>query len=56
MKAIHYLNLLKLLRNKYKVGKVSFVADSGLFNEANINFMEDNGYDYIVGSRIKKYF
>ena len=41
------------IKNKYKVGKVSFVADSGLFNAANIKFMEENGYDYIVGARIK---
>ena len=44
---------VETIKNKYKVGKVTFVADSGLFNEANIKFMEDNGYDYIVGSRIK---
>lgn len=44
---------VEILKNKYKVEKISFVADSGLFNEANIKFMEDNGYDYIVGSRVK---
>jgi transposase len=44
---------IETLKNKYKVGKISFVADSGLFNEVNIKFMEDNGYDYIVGARIK---
>lgn len=41
------------VKSKYNVNKISFVADSGLFNSSNIEYMEANGYDYIVGARIK---
>jgi hypothetical protein len=41
------------LQYKYKVDKISFVADRGLFNEANIKFTKGNRYYYIVGSRVE---
>ena len=44
---------LKKLRETYKVDRVVFVADSGLFNKDNIADLEANNFEYIVGARIK---
>jgi len=50
------LPAIKSLREKYKLDKVIFVADSGLFNKDNlegIEQMEADHIEYIVGSRLK---
>jgi transposase len=50
------LPAIKALKEKYKLDKVVFVADSGLFNKENISGieqMESDQIEYIVGSRIK---
>jgi transposase len=44
---------LKKLRENYGVDRVVFVADSGLFNKENLVALEDNGFEYIVGARLK---
>jgi transposase len=44
---------LKELRQKYKIDKVIMVADSGLFNDKNVSALEDEGFEYIVGARLK---
>jgi transposase len=44
---------LKELRQKYKIDKVIMVADSGLFNDKNVTALEDEGFEYIVGARLK---
>jgi len=47
---------LKILRKKYDIDKVVFVADSGMFNSANLkelDELEKDGFNYIVGARIK---
>jgi len=44
---------LKKLKESYNIDKVVFVADSGMFNKDNLKELEDNGFDYIVGCRIK---
>lgn len=44
---------LTKLRDKYRVNRVIFVADSGLFNQENIETLERNGFEYIVGARLK---
>ncbi|MBU0744147.1 MAG: IS1634 family transposase [Gammaproteobacteria bacterium] len=41
------------LRDKYKIDKVVFVADAAMMNEDNLQEMEGEGIDYIVGSRLK---
>lgn len=45
-------SLIKLKEN-YKIDKVVFVADSGMFSKNNLAELEDKGFDYIVGARIK---
>lgn len=47
------LPLLRKLRDKHNLDKVVFVADSGLFNSSNLNVLEDAGFEYIVGARLK---
>ena len=41
------------LRAKYGINRVIFVADSGMFNQANINALEAANFEYIVGARLK---
>jgi len=47
---------LKILREKYNIDKVVFVADSGMFNSNNLkelDELEEHEFNYIVGARIK---
>ena len=47
---------LKILREKYNIDKVVYVADSGMFNSDNLkelDELEEHQFDYIVGARIK---
>ena len=47
---------LKILRDKYNIDKVVYVADSGMFNNKNLEELETleaNAFNYIVGARIK---
>ena len=45
--------ILQEIKTRYDLGKVIFVADSGLLNNDNLEALEDNGFEYIVGARIK---
>lgn len=45
--------ILESLKKRYEIGNIVFVADSGLFNECNLHYLEANGIKYIVGSRLK---
>jgi transposase len=47
------LPILEAFSNKYKLGKLIVVADSGLLSETNITLLQERGYEYILGSRIK---
>lgn len=44
---------LKQLREQYRLDKVVFVADAGMMNEKNIQELEREEFEYIVGSRLK---
>jgi len=47
---------LKILREKYKIDNVVYVADSGMFNKDNLKELDDleeYNFNYIVGARIK---
>lgn len=50
-------NAIERLKNKYNIGKVIVVADSGMMNKSNIALFEKEGkaeqYEYIVGDRLK---
>lgn len=50
----HTLTLmLKSMREKYDLDKVIFVGDSGLFNGDNLEALEANKFEYIVGARLR---
>lgn len=44
---------LNALKGRYAIENVVFVGDSGMLNEENLKALEENGYSYIVGARIK---
>lgn len=47
------LPVLNLFRRKYKLSHLVVVADAGLLSQRNIEALEQNGYQYILGARIK---
>ena len=47
------LPIIEGFRAKYKLDKLIVVADSGLMSAANIEALQANNYDYILGARIK---
>ena len=47
------LPILEKIRQQYALDKVVFVADSGLLSEKNLLLLEENGFEYIVGARLK---
>ena len=47
------LPVIKGFMKRYKLEKLIAVADSGLLNQANIEQLEAEGYEYILGARIK---
>ena len=47
------LPVLEELSQKYKLGHLVFVADSGLLTEENLSLMEKKAYSYVVGARLK---
>jgi transposase len=47
------LPVIKGFTERYKLEKLVVVADSGLLNQANIEQLEEAGYEYILGARIK---
>lgn len=44
---------IEQLKEKYEVGKVVFVADSGMMNTDNMEEMDAKQIEYIVGTRLK---
>jgi transposase len=44
---------LEKMEQKFKLGKLVVIADSGLLSNDNIAALEFNGYEYILGARLK---
>ena len=44
---------LEKIAEKFKLNKPVVVADSGLLSKKNIESLKENGYEYIIGARIK---
>ena len=44
---------LEKLKEQYKINRVIFVADSGLFNADNLEALEKAKFEYIVGARLR---
>lgn len=47
------LPVVKGFKERYKLEKLIVVADSGLLNKTNIEQLEEQAYEYILGARIK---
>lgn len=45
--------VIDTFKEKYRLAQLVVVADSGLLSKENIAALENNGYDYILGARIK---
>lgn len=44
---------LKNLRKKYSIDKVVVVADRGMMNKDNLAVVTENGFEFIIGERLK---
>jgi transposase len=47
------LPVLNLFKAKYDLDKLVVIADAGLLSKDNITLLEQGGYEYILGARIK---
>jgi len=47
------LPVIDMFKAKYKLGKLVIVADSGLMSNSNINDLQEKGYEFILGARIR---
>ena len=45
--------VLEAFRDKFNIDKPVIVADSALLSEKNIHALHENGYEYILGARLK---
>lgn len=44
---------LETMKEKFKLSKPIVIADAGLLSKSNIEALVENGYEYILGARIK---
>lgn len=47
------LPVLDAFKEKYRLGQLVIIADSGLLSNANIEELQEKGYEFILGARIK---
>jgi len=47
------LPVIDAFKEKFKLGKLVVVADSGLLSKSNIQELQNKHYDFIIGARIK---
>ena len=47
------LPVINTFKEKYKLGKLVVIADSGLLSTNNISELREGGYEFIIGARIK---
>lgn len=45
---------ISAIKTKYKIKKLTVVADAGMLNQDNLNALENAKIDYVVGARIKR--
>ncbi|MEX2347228.1 MAG: IS1634 family transposase, partial [Balneolaceae bacterium] len=48
------LPVIEAFKEKFNLNKLIVVADAGLMSKANIDQLKDNGYEFILGARLKK--
>lgn len=44
---------IERIKEKFDIDKPIIVADSGLLNQKNINYLKELGYQFILGGRVK---
>jgi transposase len=47
------LPVVQAFKNKYKLNQLIIIADSGLLSNNNIEELQEQGYEFILGARIK---
>jgi len=47
------LPVIDSFKSKYKIEKLTIIADSGLLSQSNINELQAKNYEFILGARIK---
>ena len=45
---------LTILSGRFKIKRLIFVADRGMVSEDNLSLIKREGYEYIVGVRMRK--
>lgn len=48
-----FIDIIGALKKEYSISKVIIVADRGMINKTNLKAVEDNGYEFIIGERLK---
>jgi len=49
-----FKEVIEKIKKKYSIGKVIMVADRGMVSEENIRYLEENGYEYILGVKMRQ--
>ncbi len=49
-----FKEIIDKVKDKYQIGKVILVADRGMVSEENIRYLEENGYEYILGVKMRQ--
>jgi len=49
-----FKEIIDKVREKYEIDKVILVADRGMVSEENIKYLEEKGYEYILGVKMRK--
>jgi len=51
---VSFVEIIKVLKEKYKIGKVILIADRGMISEDNLRLLETEKLSYILGVRMRK--
>ena len=49
-----FKEMIKIVKLKYKIRRVIIVCDRGMISEGNIRVLENEGYEYIVGIKMRQ--
>lgn len=49
-----FMEIIDKIKEKYEIGKVILVADRGMISEDNIKYLEEKGYEYILGVKMRQ--
>ena len=48
-----FRKIIDKVSRRFKIGKIILVGDRGLISKKNISYLEENGYEYILGFRMR---